>query len=76
MPARLRPTPDQPASILTVVSKPLWFDRRGASHYCAVSMRTIDQWRADRLLPFSRVKGNIRIRIADCDALLRKRLVK
>ena len=66
MPARLRPRPEVPESILTLASPPMWTDKRGIAHHFGVSTRQVDYWRAAGWFPFLKIKGVLRFDIAAC----------
>ena len=73
MPARLRPQPKLPKSILTVTSEPTWGDKKAMARTFSVSTRTIDTWRAEGWLPWTKVGGAIRFDIATCQRAFAQR---
>ena len=73
MPARLRPRPEVPGSIVTVTSEPLWADKKGIAHHFGVSTRQVDYWRAAGWFPFLKVKGVLRFDIAACSMAFTRR---
>ena len=76
MPARLRPQPKVPESILTVTSEPTWASKKGIAHTFTVSTRTIDYWRTQGWFPSTKIKGVIRFNVEACERAFIKRFQK
>ena len=62
MPARLRPRPEVPESIVTLASEPMWTDKRGIAHHFGVSTRQVDLLEGGRLVPLSESQGSPALR--------------
>ena len=73
MPARLHPQPKLPPSILTLTSEPTWTDKKGIAHTFSVSVRTVDNWRAEGWFPSVKVGGAIRFDVSKCQLAFARR---
>ena len=51
-----------------------WADKQEVMELMHVSERTLQQWRSDGILPYSRIRGKIYYRIADVIAMLEKNI--
>ena len=76
MPARLRPRPSLPESIVTVTSEPAFTDKRGVARLFTVSTRSVDYWRAEGWFPSIKVKGLIRFNVGECQLAFARHLRK
>ena len=73
MPARLRPRPELPGSIVTLASEPSWVNKKGVARMFRVSTRTIDLWRAAGWFPATKIKGVLRFDIGACQLAFARR---
>jgi hypothetical protein len=75
MPISLKPSPAVPGSVTTTIGR-LYCDKKQLAEAFDVSLRTIANWQAQRVLPYIKVGGAVRFDLEQCREVVRKRLTR